>query len=141
MSLDLLNPSEDVALANFGQRLAYARKKARLSQAKLAEQVSVTQSSVTQWESGQVVPRMEALLPLSDVLRVSVEWLLGGPARAASGSALSTPVQPGREGLTSLQVATVDALAEAFQRGLVSNDQCLALLIGWRKLIDEAAQN
>lgn len=44
------------------------RKKAALTQAELAEAVGVTQSTVSQWESGKAVPDTLKLPKLAEVL-------------------------------------------------------------------------
>ena len=48
------------------------RKKAALTQAELAEAVGVTQSTVSQWESGTAFPRADKLPKLAEVLGCSV---------------------------------------------------------------------
>ena len=48
------------------------RKKAGFTQAKFAEAVGVTQSTVSQWESGKVLPDTAKLPKLAEVLGCSV---------------------------------------------------------------------
>lgn len=61
----------------FRERLRLARSRARLSQDELATRTGLTQSNVSQYESGHVVPSIESLARLSHVLKVSTDWLLG----------------------------------------------------------------
>lgn len=48
------------------------RKKAALTQAELAEAVGVTQSTVSQWESGKAVPDTLKLPKLAEVLECGI---------------------------------------------------------------------
>ncbi|WP_233177013.1 hypothetical protein [Ralstonia sp. ASV6] len=41
-----------------------------------------------------------------------------------------------RVGLSSLQIAALDALEIAFRKRLISNGECLALLTDWQNRID-----
>jgi transcriptional regulator with XRE-family HTH domain len=63
-----------------GARLAAFRRAAGLSQAELAEALSVTQSSVAYWETAAKPPRSEIIGKMAAALGVRVEELLGeGP--------------------------------------------------------------
>lgn len=52
------------------------RKKANLSQSRLANMLGITQSSVSQWENGLTFPRWQILKKTSDILCCKVEDLL-----------------------------------------------------------------
>lgn len=63
----------------FGERLQAERKRAGLTQVELASAVRVASSAITAWENDQRLPeRSEALLLLSEVLGVSIDYLLKG---------------------------------------------------------------
>ena len=75
----------------FGERLRQERLKQGLSQADLAEQIGwVKPGSISQWETGRALPRVDHLYRLAQVLWCSVDWLLGsdslGQAQIEQGS-------------------------------------------------------
>ena len=57
--------------------IAHARVEKGLSQAGLAKLLGVSAASVSQWESGEKRPRKDNLERMSEVLGVSVDYLLG----------------------------------------------------------------
>lgn len=59
----------------FAERLAMQRKRARLSQAKLAAQVGVAQNTISQWEKGRTTPAIPELHKLCKVFGVSADYL------------------------------------------------------------------
>lgn len=64
-------------MLSFGQRLKMLRREADLSQAELAEAVGVSVHSVSKWECDSNMPDVSLLLPLSAVLGVTSDCLLG----------------------------------------------------------------
>ena len=60
----------------FGARLRQLRQEKHLTQQELADQLGVSNKSVSRWESGGY-PDITILVPLSKVLGVSVDELLG----------------------------------------------------------------
>jgi transcriptional regulator with XRE-family HTH domain len=68
-----------------GERIAQARQAAGLSQVQLAEKLGVTQQMVGYLERQPVAIRPELLLQLSQALDVSVDELLGQPAKPSRG--------------------------------------------------------
>jgi len=64
-------------MISFGQRLKALRREADLSQAELAEAVGVTVHSVSKWECDSNMPDVSLLVPLSVVLGVTTDCLLG----------------------------------------------------------------
>lgn len=60
----------------FGELLFQKRKKAGLSQSKLAEMVGVTGKAVSKWETGSAKPTTEMLRKLSALFNIPVEKLL-----------------------------------------------------------------
>jgi bacteriophage CI repressor helix-turn-helix domain len=85
-----------------GQRIKSARKLRQRSQKWLAEEVGVTQSSVSEWETGKSGLSTANLSSLAEVLDVNFEWLATGrgemdtPAHTMSYKLInpSTPVSP-----------------------------------------------
>lgn len=58
-------------------RIAELRKKAKLTQTKLAQALGVAQNTVCKWENGYNEPDMKTLLRLSDMFAVSVDYIIG----------------------------------------------------------------
>ena len=61
-----------------GQRVAQKRKELGLSQEALGERLGVTNKTVSRWENGNYMPDIELLVPLGELLGVSVNELLAG---------------------------------------------------------------
>ena len=57
------------------------RNKAGLSQDELAEKVFVTRQAVSRWKNGETTPNTETLKLLSKIFDVSINTLLGSPAK------------------------------------------------------------
>lgn len=60
----------------FGNKLFELRKKAGLSQSKVADKLGVTNKSVSKWENGAAKPSTNTLRKLSDLFGISIEELL-----------------------------------------------------------------
>ena len=61
----------------FAQRLIAARKAQGLRQKDLAAKLDVMAHTVTTWENDRVMPRVELLIEMANILCVSLDWLLG----------------------------------------------------------------
>ena len=61
----------------FGERIKEYRKNIGFTQSKLAERLGISEQSVSKWETGVTMPDITMLVPLSSVLGVSVDSLLG----------------------------------------------------------------
>ena len=61
-----------------GKFIAYRRKKQGLSQKQLAEQIDVTDKTISKWETGSRMPDASMLLKLSQALEIDVNELLAG---------------------------------------------------------------
>lgn len=55
---------------------AQARQKAGLSQAQVAKELGVDQSAVSRWETGENMPRAEALVLMAKLYGCTVDELL-----------------------------------------------------------------
>ena len=58
------------------EKIAYARKKAGLSQVDLADKLGLSVKTVSSWESGEETPTALDMSELSKALGVSSDWLL-----------------------------------------------------------------
>ncbi len=70
-----------------GARIREARRARGWTQDQLAEAVGVSRSAVAQWETDRAGQVRENLTRIADVLGISVEVLLHGPASRASAQA------------------------------------------------------
>jgi len=71
-------------MMKLGNRLKEARMACRLSQADLANRLSVSQSAVAHWERAKNEPNLHQLKSLSGLLGVDEHWLAFGSAKKAS---------------------------------------------------------
>ncbi len=60
-----------------GQRIAYYRKAANLTQAELAEACSVSAQAVSKWENDLTAPDISLLPKLAELFHITVDELLG----------------------------------------------------------------
>jgi transcriptional regulator with XRE-family HTH domain len=67
---------EEVFVMTFGEKLKEARKEAGLSQEQLSEKMSVSRSAIAKWESDKGMPDVNNLKIISQLLDVSVDYLL-----------------------------------------------------------------
>ena len=67
----------DVRTEIFSQRLRDRRKRKELTQTELGKLVFSCSSSVSAWEQGGTLPKLDTINRLWDVLGVSADWLLG----------------------------------------------------------------
>ena len=63
---------------NFSQMLVSLRKREGFSQSKLAELIGVSFMTIRRWESGEVIPRIDEVKRLAEILHVTVDELLNG---------------------------------------------------------------
>ncbi len=68
----------------FGTFVAQLRKEQGMTQQALAERLLISNKAVSKWETGVSIPDVELLLPLADVLGVTVAELLQGQRLAES---------------------------------------------------------
>jgi len=60
-----------------GARIKEARENNNFTQAKLGKIINVSKVAICGWEKGNRIPRLSKLEELSDVLNVSVNYLMG----------------------------------------------------------------
>lgn len=63
---------------SFAENLQYLRKKFKITQEELAEEMQVSRQSVSKWETGESYPETEKLISLCDKFRVSMDTLTRG---------------------------------------------------------------
>lgn len=61
-----------------GRFIAECRKKANLTQMRLAEKLGITDKAISKWERGIAMPDTSLMLELCDILCISVNELLSG---------------------------------------------------------------
>lgn len=59
------------------ERIRFLRAGAGMSQVELANRLGVTKQSVSNWENDNIQPSIEMLLKLSEIFKVSSDFLLG----------------------------------------------------------------
>ena len=57
-------------------RIEQFRKRAKITQVELANKLGVTQSAISQWESGATQPEVGKLLKMSEIFGCTVDELL-----------------------------------------------------------------
>jgi transcriptional regulator with XRE-family HTH domain len=96
-----------------GERIAAVRKARGLTQAQLAERIGIIQSLISDYESGRRRLYAEMLIRIAQVLRVSVDELLGLKAARVNGeSPVSLKV--------SRRMQQIDALPRTQQKTLLA---------------------
>jgi transcriptional regulator with XRE-family HTH domain len=76
---------EKTFYADLGRRIADQRKARGITQAQLAEQLGIAQQTMAHYEGGVSRIAVETLTQVADVLGVSVEELIGTPAKRTTG--------------------------------------------------------
>ncbi|MGN1162075.1 MAG: helix-turn-helix domain-containing protein, partial [Candidatus Fimenecus sp.] len=64
--------------AMIGQFISAKRKSLGMTQQELAEKLQITNKAVSKWETGDGMPDIQLLKPLSEVLDVTVDEILNG---------------------------------------------------------------
>ena len=62
----------------FGEKLIRLRRKNGMSQEQLADKLHVSRQAVSKWESAQSQPDLDKILAMSELFRVSTDYLLKG---------------------------------------------------------------
>ena len=61
---------------NFSEKLQILRKNKGYTQEALAGKLGVSRQAVAKWESGQIYPDISNLIQISDLMSVSVDYLV-----------------------------------------------------------------
>lgn len=62
---------------NFGETLAFHRKKAKLNQQELAVCINTSQQNISRWEHNEVEPSLSFCIALADYYGISLDELIG----------------------------------------------------------------
>lgn len=65
-------------MLEFNEKLQQLRKQKNLTQEQLAEQLYVSRTAISKWESGKGYPNIESLKSISKLFAVSIDELLSG---------------------------------------------------------------
>lgn len=105
-------------MRDFGERLRHARRRAKLSQQELAEQIGASRSSVARWERGNDIPSAKTVWHMAERLGVASRYLLGlrdDPSRPV----FPTPAEMALlEAYRALSPSAKEALLETVQASL-----------------------
>lgn len=71
-------------MSTLGERIAYYRKAADMTQAELAEACSVTAQAVSKWENNLTAPDITLLPRLAELFHITTDELLGAERRTAT---------------------------------------------------------
>ena len=74
-----------------GQFISAKRKSLGMTQQELAEKLQITNKAVSKWETGDGMPDIQLLKPLSEVLGVTVDDILNGKETETGKSKLTFP--------------------------------------------------
>lgn len=61
-----------------GKFIASCRKELNFTQKQLAEQLNISDKTVSKWETGKGLPEVSLMMPLCEILRINVNELLSG---------------------------------------------------------------
>lgn len=64
--------------AKIGAFIAEMRKSKKLTQKQLAEQLNISDKTISKWECGKGLPEVSLMLPLCEILEINVNELLSG---------------------------------------------------------------
>ena len=64
-------------MVDFGNRLKILRSRNSLTQAQLAQKLGVTKSVISAYETGLRLPSYDILISISQIFKVSTDYLLG----------------------------------------------------------------
>ena len=77
-----------------GAKIAACRKRAGMSQEKLANELNISRQAVSRWETGEAVPDTEKVIQLSRIFHVTTDYLLLDIVEAPQSAA---PAENNRE--------------------------------------------
>lgn len=128
------------SITDIGGRLRAARKAAGLSQGDIANVLGVTITSISEWELGKKMPRIEHLPALRKQLLVSLDHLVCGDQRPEwlrqqmavhEGASVYAVAKDGAQELRQRQAANLFVqMTEPQQRALVDLMRSVVLLPG-----------
>jgi phage repressor protein C with HTH and peptisase S24 domain len=123
----------------FGQRLKAAMKAADVKNVEIARVLGITASSVSQWISGDTVPRDDKIVKLAELLKVKPEELAGRPIRkalaamplnavaVAAQSTRDLPVYAAAEGGSGAMIISQSAIEYTYRSETSRGPECFAV--------------
>ena len=88
--------------SKLGQNLAHFRKLAGLTQTELGNEINVSQSLLAHYEAGRRNLSVNLIVPITNILNISVEQLLSIPQKTVKHNIQTTPLQKRFDKLKSL---------------------------------------
>ena len=79
-------------MMGLGEKIYRLRTEHNMTQEQLAERLGVSRQSISKWESGAATPELEKVRALAEVFSVSVDELLGNPAKEQPSSNLQRSI-------------------------------------------------
>lgn len=64
-------------MSAFSERLREERKKAKLTQEQMAQQLGITRAAYTLYETDKTQPSLETAAKIAEILRTSLDYLTG----------------------------------------------------------------
>ena len=93
---------------DLAERLQELRKKAGYSQEQVAELLGISRQAVSKWESRQGKPDLDNLTKLTEIYRVSADYILLGKA---SNSAVPVPEKKKMSKEARMAIAVISVIA------------------------------
>jgi transcriptional regulator with XRE-family HTH domain len=59
-----------------GERLKYIRKLQKMNQTDLSEKLGISQGTLSEIESGKILPSLEVIMKLADTYKLDLNWLI-----------------------------------------------------------------
>lgn len=69
---------------NIGDKIMYLRRKADLTQEKLADKIGVSTKTLQHWEAGKYTPKTESIYNIAQALNIPISELLDDTAEQSS---------------------------------------------------------
>ena len=107
----------------FGTRVAQLRKTKGITQAQLAEMLSVSNKTISRWETGDGYPDISLLKPLAIALGVSIDYLLGNEDDNCMAESVPTHIEVSCPDDCGAQGQSDQYRAESEQKGPVIKDK------------------
>ena len=107
-----MTPDETAFFRQLGTRIAERRKAQDLTQAQLGELVGITQQQIASFEIGRRRIPVSALPLLAKALHVSIEELIGTPAKTAHKRGPAPKLQQQLEQVSQLPLAKQRMVSE-----------------------------
>lgn len=110
-------------LMTFGEKLNFARKRAGITQERIARRFRITPQAVSGWERGDSLPELEKIPVLAQMLMVPTDWLLSDAEVGTAQADKSDPwllwqrLQPEQRDLALQMLRTMADQADQHRRG------------------------